>query len=107
MKENVDGEALDWAAHRLKQAKAENRVMLVVSDGAPVDDSTLSENPKGILHQHVQSVSKRLQENGIKIGGIGIDHDVTAYYGPGMIVNSPKDTGSNLAKFVFKLLEVS
>lgn len=81
LKENVDGEAVFWAAERLKDIGADQSVIISISDGVPVDDSTLYENPPGILLNHLKSVVSDVVETpGFKIAAIGIDHDVGNIY---------------------------
>ncbi|MCH8951852.1 MAG: hypothetical protein IID49_06995 [Proteobacteria bacterium] len=81
LKENIDGEALEWAAARLLSPYAERRVLFIVSDGAPVDDSTLAANPGDYLFNHLKEVVARLQEERqIALYGVGICHDVRPVY---------------------------
>jgi cobaltochelatase CobT len=81
LKENIDGEALEWA-HRRMTARAEQRkILMVISDGAPVDDSTLSVNPANYLEQHLRNVIDMVERrNAVELLAIGIGHDVTRYY---------------------------
>ena len=82
LRENVDGEAVLWGAGRLRRATEQRRVLLVISDGAPVDYSTLMRNDPAILHDHIQKVVADLHEEGdVIVAAVGIDHDVSAYYG--------------------------
>jgi cobaltochelatase CobT len=81
LKENIDGEAIMWAERRLLQHSDANRILVVVSDGAPVDDSTLDSNPAAFLENHImQQISRIQSENNIQIGAIGINHKVERYY---------------------------
>ncbi len=81
LKENIDGEALEWA-HRRMQARTESRkILMVISDGAPVDDSTLSVNPANYLEKHLRDVIAMVERKKIvELIAIGIGHDVTRYY---------------------------
>ena len=81
LKENIDGEAILWAHSRLKKRKEERKILMVISDGAPVDDSTLSVNPGNYLELHLKKVIKWIENySDIEINAIGIGHDVTNYY---------------------------
>ncbi|AXI55399.1 cobaltochelatase subunit CobT [Sulfitobacter sp. JL08] len=81
LKENIDGEALEWA-HRRMQGRAESRkILMVISDGAPVDDSTLSVNPANYLEKHLRDVIAMVERRrAVELLAIGIGHDVTRYY---------------------------
>ncbi|MBY0509565.1 MAG: cobaltochelatase subunit CobT [Rhodospirillaceae bacterium] len=81
LKENIDGEALAWAHNRLAARGEERRILMVISDGAPVDDSTLSVNPGNYLEQHLRDVIAFIENNSeVQLLAIGIGHDVTRYY---------------------------
>jgi len=81
LKENIDGEALLWAFKRIVVRKEERKILMVISDGAPVDDSTLSVNSGDYLEKHLKQTVKWIEENsGIEILAVGIGHDVTRYY---------------------------
>ncbi len=81
LKENIDGEALLWAAGRLIARPEDRKIMMVISDGAPVDDSTLSANPGNYLEQHLKAVIDWIENHtGIELAAIGIGHDVTRTY---------------------------
>ena len=81
LRENIDGEAIEWAAARLSKLGKPQKLLLVISDGAPVDDSTLSENGPNFLVRHLLTVIERLQSSeGFKIGAVGIEHRVSDYY---------------------------
>src|SRR5262249_38177919 len=78
---NIDGEALLWAANRLLARTEQRRILMVISDGAPVDDSTLSVNPGNYLEKHLREVIDYVENNtAIELLAIGIGHDVTRYY---------------------------
>ncbi|WP_413720315.1 cobaltochelatase subunit CobT [Silicimonas sp. MF1-12-2] len=81
LKENIDGEALEWAYRRLVNRREARRVLMVISDGAPVDDSTLSVNPANFLEKHLRDVIAMIErKKQIELLAIGIGHDVTRYY---------------------------
>jgi cobaltochelatase CobT len=82
LKENIDGEALEWAHRRLTQRPEARRILMVISDGAPVDDSTLSVNPASYLEKHLRDVIAMIERRRlVELIAIGIGHDVTRYYG--------------------------
>jgi len=81
LKENVDGEALLWAAERARKAPGKRHLILMVSDGAPVDDSTLSVNPLNILVDHLKAVVSELdQDESIHLAAVGLNYDVDRFY---------------------------
>ena len=81
LKENIDGEALIWAYKRILKRKEQRKILMVISDGAPVDDSTLSVNSGDYLEKHLKKTVKWIEENSnIEIIAVGIGHDVTRYY---------------------------
>ena len=81
LKENIDGEAILWAFNRLKKRKEERKILMVISDGAPVDDSTLSVNSGDYLEKHLKKMVKFIEnKSDIEILAIGIGHDVSRYY---------------------------
>jgi cobaltochelatase CobT len=81
LKENIDGEALLWAHNRLLPRPEERKIMMVISDGAPVDDSTLSVNPGNYLERHLRDVIDWIETRSpVELVAIGIGHDVTRYY---------------------------
>ena len=81
LKENIDGEAISWSFSRLKKRKEERKILMVISDGAPVDDSTLSVNSGDFLEKHLKKTVKFIEDKSeIEILAIGIGHDVSRYY---------------------------
>jgi cobaltochelatase CobT len=81
LKENIDGEALEWAHRRMTARPEARRILMVISDGAPVDDSTLSVNPSNYLEKHLRDVIAMVQKRrAVELIAIGIGHDVTRYY---------------------------
>ena len=102
LKENIDGEALVWAHNRLAPRSEARKILLVISDGAPVDDSTLSVNPNHMLESDLRNVIRWIEErSNIELSAIGIGHDVTRYYNRAMTI---KDADS-LAKALVGELE--
>ncbi|EHS52114.1 cobalt chelatase, pCobT subunit [Rhizobium sp. PDO1-076] len=81
LKENIDGEALMWAHNRLMARREQRKIMMMISDGAPVDDSTLSVNPGNYLERHLRAVIEQIETRSpVELLAIGIGHDVTRYY---------------------------
>ncbi|MBT8415489.1 MAG: cobaltochelatase subunit CobT [Boseongicola sp.] len=81
LKENIDGEALEWAFRRLAGRREARKILMVISDGAPVDDSTLSVNPANFLEKHLRDVIEMIEKRkAVELLAIGIGHDVTRYY---------------------------
>ena len=81
LKENIDGEALEWAHRRMANRPEQRKVLMVISDGAPVDDSTLSVNPANYLEKHLRDVIAMVEKRkAVELVAIGIGHDVTRYY---------------------------
>ena len=81
LKENIDGEALEWAHRRMQRRPEARKIMMVISDGAPVDDSTLSVNPANFLEKHLRDVIAMVERKRVvELIAIGIGHDVTRYY---------------------------
>jgi cobaltochelatase CobT len=102
LKENVDGEALAWAHSRLMARAEARRILLVISDGAPVDDSTLSVNAGNYLEQHLRHVIDEIERRSpVELTAIGIGYDVTSYYRRATIIKDPADlAGAMTAKLV-------
>ena len=81
LKENIDGEALEWAYKRMLARREQRKILMVISDGAPVDDSTLSVNPANYLEKHLRDVIDMIEkQRAVELIAIGIGHDVTRYY---------------------------
>ena len=81
LKENIDGEALMWAHQRLINRPEQRKILMMISDGAPVDDSTLSVNPGNYLERHLRAVIEQIETRSpVELLAIGIGHDVTRYY---------------------------
>tara|TARA_B100000686_G_scaffold238906_1_gene247159 strand:- start:3466 stop:5268 length:1803 start_codon:yes stop_codon:yes gene_type:complete len=94
LKENIDGEAITWAFNRLKKRKEERKILMVISDGAPVDDSTLSVNSGDFLEKHLKKTVKFIENNSdIEILAIGIGHDVSRYYQKAIKISDVQELG--------------
>ena len=94
LKENIDGEAILWAFNRLKKRKEERKILMVISDGAPVDDSTLSVNSGDYLEKHLKQTVKYIEnKNDIEILAIGIGHDVSRYYKKAIKITDVQELG--------------
>ena len=94
LKENIDGEAIAWAYNRLKKRKEERKILMVISDGAPVDDSTLSVNSGDFLEKHLKKTVKFIEsKNDIEILAIGIGHDVSRYYEKAIKISDVQELG--------------
>ncbi|MDF7674925.1 cobaltochelatase subunit CobT [Acetobacteraceae bacterium ESL0709] len=97
LKENIDGEALLWASRRLRSRPEHRRILMVISDGAPVDDSTSSANTPDYLDDHLHKVIARLEADlGLELLAIGIGHDVTRYYANSVTISSAADLGDTM-----------
>ena len=94
LKENIDGEAILWAFNRLKKRKEERKILMVISDGAPVDDSTLSVNSGDFLEKHLKKIVKFIEnKTEIEILAIGIGHDVSRYYNRAIKITDVNELG--------------
>jgi len=94
LKENIDGEAISWAFSRLKKRREERKILMVISDGAPVDDSTLSVNSGDFLEKHLKKVVKFIEDKSdIEILAIGIGHDVSRYYNRAIKITDVNELG--------------
>ena len=94
LKENIDGEAITWAFNRLKKRKEERKILMVISDGAPVDDSTLSVNSGDFLEKHLKKIVKFIEnKSDVEILAIGIGHDVSRYYQKAIKITDIQELG--------------
>ena len=94
LKENIDGEAISWAFNRLKKRKEERKILMVISDGAPVDDSTLSVNSGDFLEKNLKKIVKFIESKSeIEILAIGIGHDVSRYYNKAIKITDVQELG--------------
>lgn len=106
LKENIDGEALQWANKRLQKRFEDRKIMIVISDGAPVDDSSLSANNPHYLDNHLREVITDIYEkNQIELLAIGIGHDVTKYYNHAITISNADSLGETLMNELTELFE--
>ncbi|MCB2059105.1 MAG: cobaltochelatase subunit CobT [Novosphingobium sp.] len=106
LKENIDGEALLWAHTRLLARPEERRILMVISDGAPVDDSTLSVNSAGYLEQHLRKVIEWIErQSPVQLVAIGIGHDVTRYYRRAVTIMDAEQLGGTIIEQLADLFE--
>ena len=104
LKENIDGEALEWAYKRLVVREEKRKILLVISDGAPVDDSTLSANNTGYLDNHLKQVIKSIEKKtNVELLAIGIGHDVNRYYTKAITILDVDDLGEVMSKELIAL----
>ncbi|HVI50951.1 MAG TPA: cobaltochelatase subunit CobT [Candidatus Sulfotelmatobacter sp.] len=97
LKENIDGEALKWAHDRLAARPEQRRILMVISDGAPVDDSTLSVNPGSYLERHLRDIIGWIEDRTpVELVAIGIGHDVTRYYRRAVTIMDAEDLGGTM-----------
>ncbi len=106
LKENIDGEALMWAYRRLLARPEHRRILMVISDGAPVDDSTLSVNPGNYLEKHLREVIKEIENRDqIELIAIGIGHDVTRYYRRAVTIVDAEELGGTMMAKLTELFD--
>ncbi|WP_109797421.1 MULTISPECIES: cobaltochelatase subunit CobT [Novosphingobium] len=106
LKENIDGEALLWAHTRLLARPEDRRILMVISDGAPVDDSTLSVNNAGYLEQHLRKVIGWIEKQSpVQLVAIGIGHDVTRYYRRAVTIMDAEQLGGTIIEQLADLFE--
>ncbi len=106
LKENIDGEALDWAHKRLLGRPEQRRILMVISDGAPVDDSTLSVNPGNYLERHLRYIIEEIETRSpVELIAIGIGHDVTRYYRRAVTIVDAEELGGAMTEKLAELFE--
>ena len=106
LKENIDGEALVWAHDRLRARTEQRRILMVISDGAPVDDSTLSVNPGNYLEKHLREVIREIEHLGeVELTAIGIGHDVTRYYRRAVTIVDAEQLGGVMLEKLAELFD--
>ncbi|MGJ0508459.1 MAG: cobaltochelatase subunit CobT [Methylocystis sp.] len=104
LKENIDGEALDWAHRRLLARQEQRRILMMISDGAPVDDSTLSVNPGNYLERHLRQVIHDIEtKSAVELIAIGIGHDVTRYYRRAVTIVDAEELGGAMTEKLAEL----
>ncbi|MBA4490277.1 cobaltochelatase subunit CobT [Paracoccus sp. S1E-3] len=106
LKENIDGEALEWAHRRLVKRPEARKILMVISDGAPVDDSTLSVNPANYLEKHLRDVIAMIEKRRqVELLAIGIGHDVTRYYERAVTITDAEQLGGAMTEQLAGLFE--
>ena len=106
LKENIDGEALDWAHQRLLGRPEQRRILMVISDGAPVDDSTLSVNAGNYLERHLRHVIEEIETRSpVELLAIGIGHDVTRYYRRAVTIVDAEELGGAMTEKLAELFD--
>ena len=106
LKENIDGEALDWAHKRLLARTEQRKILMMISDGAPVDDSTLSVNPGNYLERHLRWVIEEIENRSpVELIAIGIGHDVTRYYRRAVTIVDAEELGGAMTEKLAELFE--
>ncbi|WP_160120945.1 cobaltochelatase subunit CobT [Rhodovarius lipocyclicus] len=106
LKENIDGEALLWAYRRLLARTEHRRILMVISDGAPVDDSTLSVNPGNYLERHLRETIREIEARDIvELSAIGIGHDVTRYYRRAVTIVDAEELGGTMMNKLSELFD--
>lgn len=106
LKENIDGEALAWAHSRLVNRPEQRRILMMISDGAPVDDSTLSVNSGGYLEQHLRQVIHEIETRSpVELIAIGIGHDVTRYYRRAVTITDASELAGAITEQLVELFE--
>ena len=107
LKENVDGEALEWAHRRITARTEARKILMVISDGAPVDDSTLSVNPANYLEKHLRDVIAMVEKRRqVELLAIGIGHDVTRYYERAVTITDVEQLAGAMTEQLAGLFEV-
>src|SRR6056300_1090623 len=106
LKENIDGEAISWAYNRIKKRKEERKILMVISDSAPVDDSTLSVNSGDFLEKHLKKMIKFIEtKSDVEILAIGIGHDVSRYYNKAIKITDVHELGDVMVSQLSGLFE--
>ena len=106
LKENIDGEAISWAYNRIKKRKEERKILMVISDGAPVEDSTLSVNSGDFLEKHLKKMVKFIEnKSDVEILAIGIGHDVSRYYNKAIKITDVHELGDVMISQLSGLFE--
>jgi cobaltochelatase CobT len=106
LKENIDGEALSWAYRRLLARSEQRRILMMISDGAPVDDSTLSVNPGNYLERHLRYVIEEIETRSpVELIAIGIGHDVTRYYRRAVTIVDAEELGGAMTEKLAELFD--
>ena len=108
LKENIDGEALKWANNRLKNRQEKRKILIVISDGAPVDDSTLSVNPGNYLEKNLREIINKIQDDKeVELIAIGIGHDVSRYYSKAITIMDVDQLGEVLLNELSEIFQIN
>ncbi|MGL4634919.1 MAG: cobaltochelatase subunit CobT [Beijerinckiaceae bacterium] len=106
LKENIDGEALDWAHKRLLARSEQRKILMMISDGAPVDDSTLSVNPGNYLERHLRGIIEEIETRSpVELIAVGIGHDVTRYYRRAVTIVDAEELGGVMTEKLAELFD--
>jgi len=106
LKENIDGEALDWAYRRLMSRPEQRRILMVISDGAPVDDATQSQNKSGLLESHLRMMIDKIENRSeVELVAIGIGHDVTRWYRRAVTIMDVEQLGGAMTEKLAELFD--
>ena len=106
IRDSIDGEALDWAHKRLLARTEQRKILMMISDGAPVDDSTLSVNPGNYLERHLRWVIEEIETRSpVELIAIGIGHDVTRYYRRAVTIVDAEELGGVMTEKLAELFE--
>ena len=106
LKENIDGEALDWAYRRLMSRPEQRRILMVISDGAPVDDATQSQNKSGMLENHLRMMIDKIENRSeVELVAIGIGHDVTRWYKRAVTIMDVEQLGGAMTEKLAELFD--
>jgi len=108
LKENIDGEALKWANNRLKNRQEKRKILIVISDGAPVDDSTLSVNPGNYLERNLRDIINQIEsKKEVELIAIGIGHDVSRYYSKAVTIMDVDQLGEVLLNELSEIFQIN
>ena len=108
LKENIDGEALKWAHARIAHRNEDRKILMVISDGSPVDDSTLSVNSSGYLDQHLRQVIGWIENKSpVELIAIGIGHDVTRWYSRAVTIMDAEQLGGAMVDQLADLFDIA
>jgi len=106
LKENIDGEAIMWAHNRIKKREEERKILMIISDGAPVDDSTLSVNSGDFLEKHLKKMVKFIEnKKDVELLAIGIGHDVSRYYSKAIKITDVQELGDVMIEQISNLFD--
>ena len=107
LKENIDGEALIWAHNRIVSRSEQRKVLMVISDGLPVDNSTLLVNPSNYLEQHLKYAIDMIEnQSSVELLAIGIGHDVTHHYSRAVTITDADQLGGAMTDQLAELFEI-